>query len=96
MPCILCPPLPVADPVTPWLFPSWPPAMPGKKHARFSAEARAQQALELARGVLAVIYIRCAKQLEAARRSCWAAGACNYLPDASKAAILGFLVPAPS
>ena len=77
--------------VTPWLFPSWPPAMPG-----FLAEAQAQQALELARGVLAVIYIRCAKQLEAARRSCWAAGACNYLPDASKAAILGFLVPVPS
>ena len=65
--------------------------MPGKKHARFLAEAQAQHALELARGVLAVIYIRCAKQLEAARRSSWAAGVGQCLPDECKAAILGFL-----
>eukprot|EP00974_Lingulodinium_polyedra_P095652 9271976-Lingulodinium_polyedra.AAC.1 len=58
------------------------------------------RARELASGALHVIHIRCAKQLEAARQSCWAATMDFYLPDACKDVIAEFLLicraPAPA
>eukprot|EP00975_Prorocentrum_lima_P062577 12886370-Prorocentrum_lima.AAC.1 len=58
------------------------------------------RARELASGALHAIYIRCAKQLEAARRSWWADAVELYLPNACKDVTAEFLgicrAPAPA